>query len=613
MNQLQRNNKLKLLPIGLILCIVPLIVFMKIKKIDDAIIGFWTGQSEVADFFSYYKATWFIGLSIGALIFSVIYILYCKKATSSSRMYIPLLIYGFLTFLSTILSEYPSQALWGFPDRYEGFIVILCYLLVCIITSYLIESEFDINYLLTFFSISVAIVSLIGISQYFGFDLFQTQFGKELILPKANEDMASSLTFKFPIHYIYTTLYNPNYVGTFFAMITPICLVAVLKCEKLLFRILAIILCVLSFLNLIGSLSFTGYIGAAIAFLAVIILLRKDFIKRTNLIPLLITATCCISMTIVMNSVANGAVFNELQLSRFFPQKITTESQTDGSSSDSLKDLTINKNVVTLHFDKSKLKLSFNSETNEINFFDANNTPLNIKYTTSDEGAIVNFIDDPFKAIKINIYNQLVQIIASETNVINIAINEDYSFSIVNPSGTITDITKAESFGFEGRELWGSSRGYIWSRSIPLVKDTLLLGHGPDTFAMYFPQTDYIAKMNYLGGFYTVVDKPHNLYLQIATSSGVLSLIAFLCFFVWYVVRSLILYFRRPYENIYSYAGVGCLSAVLAYLGAGIGNDSNICFSPIFWILVGTGIACNRLYIASQQPQKKQNKIKSKL
>ena len=605
MNALLRSNKLKLLPIGLILCIVPLIVFVKIVTVDDTIVEFWTGQREVVDFFSYYKSTWFIGLSIGALIFCVTYILYCKKKIYLSKVYIPLLIYGFLTFLSTILSEYPSQALWGFPDRYEGFIVILCYLLVCIITSHLIDSEFDIKYLLTFLSISVTIVSLIGIFQYFGFDLFQTQFGKELILPKAIENMASSLKFSFPIHYIYATLYNPNYVGTFFAMATPICLVAVLKCQKLLFKILAIILCILSYSSLIGSLSFTGYIGAAIAFLFVIVILRRDFIKRTNLIPLLVTAICCISMTIIMNSVADGAVFNELQISRFFPQKTTTQSQPADSSSAQLKDLTINKNVVTLYFDKNKLNISFDPEKKELAFFDENNTPLDLKYTTSDDGAVVNFINEPFKSIKINIYNQLVQIIASESTIINTTIKEDYSFSIVNPSGTITDITKAESFGFEGRELWGSSRGYIWSRSIPLVKDTILLGHGPDTFAMYFPQTDYVAKLKYLMGFYTVVDKPHNIYLQIGINTGVLSLIAFLCFFMWYVVRSLMLYFRRPYENIYSYAGVGCLSAVIAYLAAGIGNDSTICVSPIFWILVGSGIACNRLYTASQQPQQK--------
>jgi len=38
-------------------------------------------------------------------------------------------------------------------------------------------------------------------------------------------------------------------------------------------------------------------------------------------------------------------------------------------------------------------------------------------------------------------------------------------------------------------------RGYIWSRSLPLLRNTILVGYGPDTFAMNFPQHDIAGKV----------------------------------------------------------------------------------------------------------------------
>lgn len=49
---------------------------------------------------------------------------------------------------------------------------------------------------------------------------------------------------------------------------------------------------------------------------------------------------------------------------------------------------------------------------------------------------------------------------------------------------------------FKGHERSLSGRGYIWGRTIPLLKKFLLWGSGPDTFTVKFPQTDYVMKVN---------------------------------------------------------------------------------------------------------------------
>ena len=48
----------------------------------------------------------------------------------------------------------------------------------------------------------------------------------------------------------------------------------------------------------------------------------------------------------------------------------------------------------------------------------------------------------------------------------------------------------AEAIGFEGKEKLSSSRGYIWSRTIPLLDECLITGYEPDTFVFIFPQND---------------------------------------------------------------------------------------------------------------------------
>jgi hypothetical protein len=156
-------------------------------------------------------------------------------------------------------------------------------------------------------------------------------------------------------------------------------------------------------------------------------------------------------------------------------------------------------------------------------------------------------------------------------------------------------LVEAESIGFEGYERLGSSRGYIWSRTLPLLKETILIGHGPDTYAMYFPQDDVIGKLKFFSTPRIIVDKPHNMYLQTAINTGILSLFAL--FWLWgnYLYSSLILYFKSDLNNWKERLGISLMGSVTAYLIAGFFNDSVISVAPVFWIILGLGISLNIL------------------
>lgn len=122
-----------------------------------------------------------------------------------------------------------------------------------------------------------------------------------------------------------------------------------------------------------------------------------------------------------------------------------------------------------------------------------------------------------------------------------------------------------------------------------------VFGHGADTFFLVFPQGDLLAKLYSYGTTQMIVDKPHNLYLQIGISHGMIALLAFVMIMAIYIIDSLKLYALRKEYNKQQTVGIAVTLAIIGYLGAGFFNDSIVSIAPIFWLLLGVGIAINQL------------------
>lgn len=625
----QTQDYIKLLPIGLILAIVPIIVYMKIVDLNESISKYWNGSKQYYDFFSYYKMVWFITFTIIAVVFFLFYLSTKKIKFSFPKIFIPLSLYAVFVFLSASFSKYHYPSFFGFADRFEGLFTIICYILICFVSYALISSKNDYKYLFGFLVFSVIIVGFIGLTQFFGFDILQSDFGKKMMLPAENQNIASALKFNFPEKYIYSTLYNPNYVGGFFGIILPIVLVLFILVEKTSKKLLIGLLCLLVFSNLIGSLSSTGLFGAVVSGIALLVLLRRYL--RKNLIPIAALTLCFCFITVSMNIFSDGAVFKQLNLpnvsytsiknnlqafmetrvesnSRFLNLTFTNVSYKNTSevslkatnvvtktTPEKLYDIQINKNKLFLYLSASDaLIATYDASTGGLSFTDLSNNSLETEASNKDGKKVITFIESKYSSITITLENTVLTIQAPYCT-FNLVVTAD-GLKFLTPSGQMTDIIKAEYIGFEGRETWASSRGYIWSRSLPLLKNTILLGNGPDTFAIYFPQNDYVAKLHYLDNINIIVDKPHNTYLQIALNTGILSLLAFLAFIGWYLGSSFKLYFKNKNNNDFFTPGVACLLSIVAFLITSLTNDSTVSVSPVFWIIIGAGIACNKIY-----------------
>ena len=580
----KKNKKLKnpsesivyILPLILAAAFVPMIVFYKYLPLDDLSKQYWPSNENI-DFFSYYKSV-FIMISAALALVIFLFRTYrqgiCLKKVN---IYIPVTVYCFFIILSAALSKYQIVSTKGFADRYEGVYVLLSYIVLMLAAINFLNSEKQIKIFLMLLFVSATIIGIIGLLQYFGLDLFQSTFGKLLILPAKEHSLAESLSFTFGKYTIYATLYNTNFVGSYTAMLFPMAYLLFLMVKRVAIKVLMGIFTILMYVNWLGCNSRGGYVGAAIAAVIAIVFLRKEILKNIKIILVSIVVFGLIFYT--MNTVSGGTI-----VGRIFSETVGKPPQVQAFG---FKDIEFEAKKISILGSKDNLVLEL--KENQLYFLDTNNKSL--VFNTGEDG-IISFSDERYQGISIYTENNLTNILFDNKQ---LSLQIDTSgFKIVGQKGILIDsLENTRRFGFEGKETLGSSRGYIWSRSIPLLKDNLFAGSGPDTYAFVFPQFDVVGKLKAFNRVNEIVDKPHDLYLQIGINTGVVSLIAVLALFAMYLFTCFKLYIRREFSNIYEVVGVVTFCAVCGYLTTAFFNDSLVSVAPVFWILLGLGISCN--------------------
>lgn len=581
---------LYLLPLALIAAVTPLIVHYKKIKLGEVVASYWIRDYNT-DFFSYYKMLFFVGALLLAIL--AFYIYHKKEKTLKNTFYyIPLTIYLVMIIASTIFSEAKLTSLNGFPDRYEGMAVLIGYILVVIFTINLVKKKKHLKFLFTFLLISAVIIGVLGIYQFFGLDFFQSQLGKRLILSPTNfENIADGLDFRFDgNNIIYATFYNPNYAGSYFAMLFMLTFIIYFFAEGRQNKILFGAINLLIFANWLGSLSRAGILGVIFSGLIMIFLLKDQILKRWR--SLVIIFIGFILVFTAMDLSTGGSLRQE-----FFSLGVETELALKGEKAE-IKDIAYRDKRLIFETEENNLEIYF-TEADQLKFTDGNKN--NLSYYSGKEdlnGEEISYIylaDQAYDRFKFRLIknkkeeNMIFELYYND-NRLNMLVDSARNLWAIGMRGNLYPIKEVESWGFEGKESLASGRGYIWSRSLPLLKETMITGYGPDSYAIYFPQDDVIGKFKTFRNTAKIVDKPHNMYLQLAVNTGLISLLAVISLFIVYFWRNIKFFWNSDYKNWYERAGVGVFSSFLAYVVAGFFNDSVISVAPVFWLLLGMGI-----------------------
>lgn len=606
LNSTNRNQNRELswaflVPMIAALVFIPLIVRIHIydPKLSEYV--WFSNETNKMDVFHYWKNIWFSVLG-GIMACFAVYLFFRDGKLPGKKMFIPLGIYALMCILSTVFSVSRYHSIHGFHEMFESVFCLLSYCMLCYYAFAVIRSEHSLKVVAIWVLVGIALLGIVGTSQYFGKDIIMSDLGRKLILPSSyGEDYGiepDGLSLEFGVGRVYGTLYNPNYVGVYTAMVLPLLIVLTLTVDRLKKLFIYIPLIFLTMFSLVGSLSRAGMIaiiGSIVLLLVMFHTIIVRYWKQAIAIFLLFI------LGIVGFDFARDHVISERFMSIFNSESV------EGTEQPSLEAINLESDYYEIKYKGHDLIVQNGSQEGAVwpVIMDESGTELtySVKTAQTEDGNEYNYYlldgEDYAEMIIQPAYSGEtlgLQYVIDGYKYFIYYSQEDGAYCFQNAFGKKSEITYSEKADWKIFKMFGgfSGRGYIWSKSVPLLKKYLFLGSGPDTYAFVYPHTDYIDE-NYNGYGNQMVSKPHCMYLQTSIQTGAVSLIAWLMFYLWYFLDSFRLYFRKSYETFSEKFGVGIMIATASYMISGIANDSNPSVAPVYWGLLGIGIAANMI------------------
>lgn len=554
------QKKMKEIGYFIVLFLSPLIVFGKRIKLHENSIRYQTGiviSGEQWDFFNYYKE---LGIGIGALLLLLAYLSDIKKLKNQDKYSMLIKILIILNVLSFSFSPFKEISLLGIVERFEGVVAEVSYLVIFLCSLFFLKSEKMRERVLELIIFSSTIIFTIGIFQYFNISIYENDFVMKFITGFKPENF-QGIDFTLRKSFVYGTHSNPNYMGSYAVIMFFLGLGRYLTEKR---NLIYGCYTLLAYANLVGSHSRAGQAGYYGGLIILFIFLGRDirkYWKKLGVIFLLVYG-----VWYGMDSWSEGFLGKRMEFdSGEIAQIYAIKPIEDGVIIEGRKDLTIKKVASTLEFyDESGGK---------------------IEVLRKYGGA---FLD------KEGYRDYRIQRSGGNKDLYLLS-NGSFSYELLHSKGEF--YTRDHMGGYvpireiarfkllDGYEKKGSNRGYIWSRSIPLLWTRPLFGWGQDNFVLAFPQDDFLGKSLFYGNRGMLVDKPHNYFLQIGINNGIPYLLITLILFGVYFIKGMIIGIRKKFE------GVSCIFiASTGYMITLLFNDSVVSVAPIFWCLLSMGV-----------------------
>ena len=574
-----------LLPIILMTAVLPLIALGQRVTVSIGKCAWFPDGEYQYDFFMHAKSTVFLVLVVWMLIVLADRVLIRRIQIRNWKYFIPLYLYLLLAVFSTILSVDKTLSLKGMWQQYESIWVLTGYVITVFFCTQVIEKLSDLKVICGAVAVGAFLQGMIGLSQLLGKDFFSNGIGKKLM--NAGIDSAAENTLQYQFSgaesSVYMASYNPNYAAVYIILILPLILALFFAVKKQISKILCVILSMLLLLCLYGSGSETGLlVGGMLIVITVIFkeLMRKTTVAKRGLGILLCLVIVCGEIggyDMAKDHVLLNAIKKSVQKQTYNLEAIEADGEGVtlcycGKEFKLIpKNTEVGQSLTAVEDGKTSMTASWDSDTQSFRFKDT--VYDNWHYDTYEQDGVQYLLIQGKK---------LTWIFYKETG------SDKYIY--LNQNEKADEIKNANAV-FKGYERTLSGRGYIWGRTIPLLTGHLLWGSGPDTFAVVFPQTDYLMKANTSFRMYQeLTTKAHNMYLQTALQTGVLSLICLMAFWIRYFILFL-KNIRKGERKELLWLRCGVAVGILGFLLMGMLNDSNLAVSPVFWCVLGMGIA----------------------
>lgn len=549
-------------PLLVAVCILPFVVYGHFYEYSGEEFGLFIEGVMLSDFFSYTRALVFTVLGI-YMTYRLIY------EAMQGRMQRPCIIVCFCfavlavsLLISGAFALNKTLAFAGGYQRFEGVFTKLFYLVLALYSYYAFRSEEVREIVWKGTLVTAAVESVIGLAQMTGHDPFASPLVQHLILPADFE--GAEISNRLGDERVYLTLANPNYASMYLAIMIIIVTWSLAQISERKWVLLFAAFDVLLFVELTATRSRTGILMLVVAALIWLIAGAGHMLNDRKK-----ALTACLLMAVML--VAGIVTDRAMDLGGWDRIRTSVSMLGQERTNSRITGIQTLSNVAVFDIAGSSVSVAFGDvKDNE-----------HLKVTCSDP----SILEDISISVE-DVDGEQMILVKDQDAGIYIAYDREMGYMVYAGNGyyeKAEDIPHVDMHGFES---FASGRGYIWSRTIPLIRGfRILTGYGSDNFYLAFPQNDYAGKAQYCDSPYTIIEKPHSTYLLYAVENGMPAAIAFAV-----IIVALMVYCLRKDEADSRQRAERQLTAMLvaAFAVGFLFNDSSIVISPLFWIAVGS-------------------------
>lgn len=545
--QQKEYGKKFFVPILLILAVLPLITNAHIYDNGLSKQLWSSANGQVTDFFLYYKSHFL--MILGAIVTVILAYWLCTGENGrlfDKNVWIPLIpasVFALFSLFSAMGAEHAEDAFLGGYEQFEGVFVLLIYVICFLFVYGYVKKEEVVEWLLNGLTAGSCVVGILGAFQTFGLDWIQSAWARPLVTTELAGRSGFNIKLTFGKGMAYSTLHNPNYVGSYVAVVLPITILLLFTAKKMTFRVLALISTACQLIMLYGSQSLTGLIGVAGAVVAALIFLLP-YVKKHLLVSVGAVVVCIAAVVCVL--VAKPGILN-----RF------TGSEGEKTT-----------NTIS----------SIQTKKNSFEIVTGSGKTVVGEFTSTDSIGSFSLKDKKGKTLET----------ATNNNVVTIA---EKGYEKIKFSASAVEVDKTTipclEIGADGK---------TWDL---VKKDNKLLYYNPQG------RLDKLRKVD--SEFNAqLITKPHNMYLQIWTQDGMLACLALIALYVMLVIATWKNCMNAEKKTWLHKTAMAIFCGASGYMVVGLANDSSVCVAPLFWILMGLGFAVNHMIKRSKAKEEEQ-------
>lgn len=531
---------------------MPLIVKLRVFSVPTYVSTYYPPE-KTFDFFTYYKTMLLIA---GTLILFPLVVYYRykigKKLEWNLVAQAHMLLAGAI-LVSSIFSQYKEVAFLGFFNKNEGALTWWAYLLLSYSVYLFVDSKAVVIKFLNVIVASTSTICIIGLFQFMGLDYINFDIFKRIVYGSYYEQLSASQVMIFGNHTVYSTLANPNFVGSLIGIAIPLIFTLMLEQRSKSARVSLGILMLLHLFILIISKSTSGLVAvSATAFIGL-----TYYSIKMNKIKYAVIGCCVFGIALLG--------FLKLGLAHDQVEKISEALDVNHEKINPFRSMQIEGTKLVIDdINKNQLIINHNDA-----FIWIENKYGEVEKMGLDGNGLM--LESPQWTVSFDKKNNVLVVISKLKGDPAYAYRQVFvtptGYTLVGTQLTSSNIISNKYTIFKNNAFL-SWRGYIWNRSLPLVMESPLIGHGLDCFVLDFPQNDIREKPI----FNQLTDKAHSAYIQLLYGIGA---IGFLSFMVFITIGVKLNHIKSLYLPI------------ISYLIAGLTTDSTVFIGMIFFVLMG--------------------------